>query len=94
MVLDHPELPLHNNLSESQIREHVKRRKISGGTKSESGRQSLDTFASLKKNCRQYGLLFWHYLTDRLAGSGTLPRLADEIERSAHWVLCWIKTVF
>lgn len=33
MVLDNPVLPLHNNLSESQIREHVKRRKISGGTK-------------------------------------------------------------
>ncbi|UYM14463.1 hypothetical protein [Endozoicomonas euniceicola] len=31
MVLDDPCLPLHNNLSESQIREHVKRRKINGG---------------------------------------------------------------
>ncbi|WP_422413994.1 hypothetical protein, partial [Endozoicomonas sp. ALB122] len=28
-------------------REHVKRRKISGGTKSEGGRRSRDTFASL-----------------------------------------------
>ncbi|WP_172807339.1 IS66 family transposase, partial [Endozoicomonas ascidiicola] len=94
MVLDHLELPLHNNLSESQIREHVKRRKISGGTKSESGRQSLDTFASLKKTCRQYGLSFWHYLTDRLTGSGTFPRLADEIERAARWVSCGLKTGF
>ncbi len=32
-------------LSESQIREHVKRRKISGGTRSDAGRQSRDTFA-------------------------------------------------
>ncbi|MGO0308693.1 hypothetical protein ACTL6P_19220 [Endozoicomonas acroporae] len=72
-------LPLHNNLSESQIREHVKRRKISGVTKSEDGRRSRDTFASLKKTCRQYGLAFWLYLTDRLTGSGKFPGLAQKI---------------
>lgn len=32
LVLEDPSLPLHNNLSESQIREYVKRRKISSGT--------------------------------------------------------------
>ncbi|WP_257294095.1 hypothetical protein [Endozoicomonas sp. YOMI1] len=30
-ILDDPRLPLHNNLSESQIREHVKRRKTAAG---------------------------------------------------------------
>ncbi|WP_067518354.1 IS66 family transposase [Endozoicomonas ascidiicola] len=49
LVLEDPRLPLHNNLSESLIREYVKRRKISGSTRSEAGRQSRDTFASLKK---------------------------------------------
>ena len=49
LVLKDPSLPLHNNLSESLIREYVKRRKVSGGTRSETGRQSRDTFASLKK---------------------------------------------
>ncbi len=58
LVLKDPSLPLHNNLSESLIREYVKRRKISGGTRSEAGRQSRDTFASLKKTCRLYGLSF------------------------------------
>ncbi len=48
-VLERPDLPLHNNLSEGDIREYVKRRKISGGTRSESGRRGRDTFASLKK---------------------------------------------
>lgn len=32
-VLDRPEIPLHNNAMESDIREYVKRRKISGGTR-------------------------------------------------------------
>ena len=94
MVLDNPVLPLHNNLSESQIREHVKRRKISGGTKSESGRQSRDTFASLKKTCRQYGLSFWHYLTARLTGSGTFPRLAEKIENVARWLKSGVRMGF
>ena len=52
-VLQRPELPLHNNLSESDIRDHVKKRKISGSTRSESGRRCRDTFASLKKTCRK-----------------------------------------
>ena len=60
MVLDNPVLPLHNNLSESQIREHVKRRKISGSTKSEGGQRSRVTFASLKKTCRQADSIGFH----------------------------------
>ncbi len=87
-VLDDPTLPLHNNLSESQIREHVKRRKISGGTRSEAGRQCRDTFASLKKTCRQHGLSFWDYLTDRINGTGSFPRLADVIEYVSCWLPC------
>jgi hypothetical protein len=49
LVLRHSEIPLHNNLSENAIRDYVKRRKISGGTRSEAGRRSRDTFATLKK---------------------------------------------
>ena len=48
-VLDKPYLPLHNNLSERDIRDYVKKRKISGSTRSEAGRRCRDTFASLKK---------------------------------------------
>jgi len=47
LVLERPDLALHNNLSEGDIREYVKRRKISGGTRSELGRRCRDTFASL-----------------------------------------------
>ncbi len=35
-VLDKPYLPLHNNLSERDIRDDVKKRKISGSTRSEA----------------------------------------------------------
>jgi len=79
LVLRHPETPLHNNLSENDIREYVKKRKISGGTRSEAGRRSRDTFTSLKKTCRKHGISFWEYLYDRLKRIGSIPNLADLI---------------
>ncbi len=82
-VLQRPELPLHNNLSESHLREYVKKRKISGGTRSAAGRRCRDTFASLKKTCRCLGVRFWPYLLDRLQGLGQIPRLPDLIRQRA-----------
>jgi hypothetical protein len=57
-VLERPDLPLHNNRSENDLRDMVKKRKISAGTRNEVGRQCRDTFASLKKTCRKHGLSF------------------------------------
>jgi hypothetical protein len=67
-VLERPEIPLHNNQSEQDIREYVKRRKVSGSTRSSPGRRCRDTFTSLKKTCRKLGISFWNYLKDRLNG--------------------------
>ena len=83
-VLDRPEVPLHNNESESIIREYVKRRKISGGTRSNAGRRCRDTFISLKKTCRKLGIRFWDYLLDRVRGLNEIPRLADLIRQKAR----------
>ena len=77
LVLDRPDLELHNNLSERDIREYVTKRKISGSTRSELGRRCRDTFASLKKTCRKLGVSFWSYLTDRVSGKGEIPSLPD-----------------
>jgi Transposase IS66 family len=83
-VLEQPEVPLHNNGTESIIRGYVKTRKISGSTRSEAGRHCRDTFASLKKTCRKLGVSFWDYLRDRLLGLGTIPRLAALIRQRAE----------
>jgi hypothetical protein len=66
VVLERPEIPLHTNGSETDIRNCVKKRKVSGGTRSDEGRRCRDTFASLKKTCRKLNISFWHYLSDRL----------------------------
>jgi len=84
LVLERPEVPLHNNLSEGHIRDYVKKRKISGSTRSELGRCARDTFASLKKTCRRLGVNFWAYLQDRVRGQGQIPRLADQIRQKAE----------
>jgi Transposase IS66 family len=82
-VLERPEVPLHNNASESDIREYVTKRKISGSTRSDSGRRCRDTFASLKKTCRKLGVRFWDYLQDRVRGLGQIARLPDLIRQRA-----------
>ena len=83
-ALERPDLPLHNNAVESDIREFVKRRKISGGTRNDAGRRCRDTFASLKKTCRKLGVRFWDYLQDRVRGLGNIPRLPDLICQKAQ----------
>jgi len=84
LVLDRPEIPLHNNLSENDIREYVKRRKVSGSTRSELGRQCRDTFTSLKKTCRKLGVSFWDYLLDRLSQSHKILPLQEFILHHAN----------
>ncbi len=79
LVLERPDIPLHNNPSENDIRGYVKKRKISGSTRSDEGRRCRDTFASLKKTCRKNGISFWAYLQDRIRGSGRIPPLATWI---------------
>ena len=46
LVLEHPEIPLHNNLSENDIRQYVKKRKISAGTRSDAGRRAGILFSA------------------------------------------------
>lgn len=82
-VLEHPQLPLHNNLSENDIREYARLRKVSGGTRSDLGRRCRDTFLSLKKTCRKLGLSFWQFLADRLTGAETIPPLPDLLRQAA-----------
>lgn len=84
LVLKRPEVPLHTNGSERDIREQVIRKKISGGTRSDRGRQCRDTFLSLKKTCRKLGLSFWHYLLDRIQRDQAIPPLPVLIRQRAN----------
>jgi len=65
-VLDHPEIPLHTNGSENDIRCQVIKRAVSGGTRSDTGRDCRDAFLGLAKTCRKLGVAFWDYLGNRI----------------------------
>jgi transposase IS66 family protein len=81
MVLDHPEIPLHTNDSENDIRCQVTKRHVSGGTHSDIGRDCRDAFLGLAKTCRKLGVAFWDYLGARLGvcGGPPVPQLPDLI---------------
>jgi hypothetical protein len=80
-VLDRPDVPLHTNGSENDIRAHVTRRKVSGGTRSDAGRDCRDAFLGLMKTCSKQAIRFWDYLGARLGvpGAADVPPLADLI---------------
>ncbi len=74
-VLQHPEIPLHPNGSENDIRACVTKRKVSGGTMSTPGRTARDVMLGLMKTCSKLKVSFFRYLGDRLhvPGAITIP---------------------
>ena len=81
MVLERPEIPLHTNGSENDIRCQVTRRKVSAGTRSDLGRDCRDAFLGLGKTCAKLGVAVWDYLGSRLGvpGHPVVPPLPELI---------------
>jgi len=81
MVLDRPEIPLHTNGSENDIRCYVTKRHVSGGTHSNDGRDCRDAFLGLMKTCTKLGIAFWDFLGARLAvpNRPSVPYLPDVV---------------
>ena len=78
VVLDRPEVPLHTNGSERDLRPQVVKRKLSGGTRSEAGRACRDAFLGPLLTCGKLGVSFWDYLGHRLGVPGAqAPDLPD-----------------
>jgi hypothetical protein len=86
IVLDRPDVPLHTNISENDVRCPVIQRKISGGTRSDMGRDCRDGFTSLMKTCDKQRVSFWDYLADRLGvpDAPHVPPLPDLIRQSVR----------
>ena len=80
-VLERPETPLHNNSSETDARSAKTKLKVSGGTRSDAGRNARDTFLSLKQTCLKLGINFIDYLQDRVNRLYVIPKLAEVIRQ-------------
>ena len=84
-VLDRPGDPAQHQRLENDIRCQVTKRKISGGTRSDAGRDCRDAFLGLDKTCAKLGIAFWDYLGARLAvpGCQDIPALAEIVSARA-----------
>lgn len=86
MVLDHPEIRLHNNPAELAVRKQVRRRKISFGTRSEDGTKAWDTFATLEATAKKLGVSFSEYIYDRVSDAYSMPSLAELIAMRSKYL--------
>ena len=84
LVLQYPELPLHNNASELGVRQRVRKRDVSFGPRTEDGVKSWDTFGTLAETTKKLGLSFYHYLVDRISGTNQIKPLADLVSSRAN----------
>ena len=77
MVLDFPQLPLHNNESELAARVQARVRDVSYQTRSDAGTKIKDAFMSVNQTAKKVGVSFYDYVHDRVTGRYQLPSLAD-----------------
>jgi hypothetical protein len=85
MVLDHPEIPLHNNPAELAARTRARKRDVSFGPRTDDGKKAWDTFMSLVNTAKKLGLSTYKFFYDRVSGAHEIPSLADLItEKSKH----------
>ena len=82
-VLERPQTPLNTNASENDIRTFVTKRKISGGTVSDKGRDARDIMLGLAKTCMKLKLSFYDFIGARLGIPGpNIPHLASLIRQA------------
>jgi len=84
LVLEHPEIPLHNNPAELGARQRVRKRDVSFGPQTTAGTQAWDTFQTLTATAQKLGVSIYHYIRDRVTQTYALPSLAGLITERAQ----------
>jgi len=79
VVLEHPEVPLHNNLSENGARVEKRRQDVSFQTITPEGTEAKDTMMSIVETCKKLGISAMAFIHDRVNQLGKFPKLADMI---------------
>ncbi len=80
-VLDHPEIPLHNNQAELGARQQKPKQNISFGPRTEEGAKIWDTGLTLVATAYKLGVNIFDYICDRVSRTNQMPSLASLIEQ-------------
>jgi len=80
LVLDYPEIPLHNNASELGARVQARYRDISFHNMSEKGLRAKDTFMTIVETARKLAVNSYRYFQDRISRTFEMPSLASMIK--------------
>lgn len=80
LVLEYPELPLHNNDAELGARAQVRKRDISLHTMTKDGTKANDTFMTIVQTAKKLGVSSYKYIHDRVSKSFCMPSLSALIE--------------
>ena len=84
LVLEYPELPLHNNPAELAARTMVQRRHISYATQTTEGTKAWDIFMSFVATTRKLGISFFEYMQDRISQVNEILALVAIIRRKSE----------
>ena len=79
VVLNHPELPLHNNAAELAVRQRVRKRDVSFGPRTDAGRRAWDIFMTIVDTAKKLEVDIFRYFLDRVSGKMVMPTLAELI---------------
>ncbi len=83
LVLDHPEILLHNNPAELGARQRVRKRDVSLQARTRDGIRAWDTFQTLVGTAYKLGINISQYFHDRITSTDRLPSLATLIQERA-----------
>jgi regulator of replication initiation timing len=78
-VLNHPEIPLHNNRSENGARVQKRREDVSLQTKTKAGTEAKDTMMTIIETARKHSISSYKYIHDRISKFFKMPSLAKLI---------------
>lgn len=80
VVLEHPEVPLHNNPAELDARVQARRRDISYQTQNPKGTEAKDTLMSVVQTAIKLKVSAFAYIKDRVSKVMKMPSLASMIQ--------------
>jgi hypothetical protein len=87
LVLQFPEIPLHNNESELGARDQGRRRDISFHTINKKGTESKDTFMTIAQTAKKLTVNFLEYIRDHIEKKYKMPSLASLITKQREGLI-------